>query len=376
LTLATFEFTRALPPASDFSRSFDEADYVAVPDDWLVAVTDVEGSRKAIAAGRYKAVNMAGATMISALMNGLGGHDIPYIFGGDGAAVLLAPQERGAAEPVLAACITFVAEELELRLRAALVPVSRLRSDGFDVRVRMVRVSDAIANFAFVGGGLTHAEKLMKAGEFAVAPAPPGARPDLAGLSCRWAPVRDEGRSIVSLIVEPKAALGAAGFADLEARLLAVAGGAKSPLPSDGPGVVWPPAGLELEARATHGDRSLFTRRMMLYFTTFLGWFLFKTGMPLGSFSPQRYRKVTALNTDFRKIQDGLRMTLSLDPAAVARLRQWLEAERAKGAIRFGMLEQDSAVLTCYVPSLSSDAHYHFLDGAGGGYAGAASAMA
>lgn len=374
MTNATFEYVRRLPPAGNFGDAIDEADFTALPDDWLVAVTDVEGSRAAIAQGRYKAVNMAGVTMISALMNHLGGNDIPYIFGGDGAAVALSPEELPLVEEVLAKCVTFVREELELVLRAAIVPVSRLRADGFDVRVKLVRVSEVISNFAFVGGGLSHAEQLMKAGEFAVAAAPAGARPDLTGLSCRWTPIREEGRKIVSLILEPAAGTDMSGFADLERELLALADGGGL-MPADGPGVSWPPQGLELEARASGPASGLRRRRWRLYATTLLAWFLFRTGIRFGAFDPVRYRKVTSLNTDSRKIQDGLRMTLSLEEGQVSGLTARLDRERDRGAIRYGMCVQDFAVLTCYVPSITSDVHYHFLDGAGGGYAGAASAM-
>ena len=44
----------------------------------------------------------------------------------------------------------------------------------------------------FTGGGLAWAETQMKAGAFAVAPAPAGTRPDLTGLSCRFAEIESE----------------------------------------------------------------------------------------------------------------------------------------------------------------------------------------
>jgi len=74
-------------------------------------------------------------------------------------------------------------------------------------------------------------------------------------------------------------------------------------------------------------------------------------------------------------VQDGLRMTLSLTPAEVDQMIHLLEQERQAGAVRSGLSLQDSAVLTCYAPSVLDDGHLHFLDGAGGGYAAAASAM-
>ena len=88
---ATSEFTNSLPRLERFSNAIPIDNYVPLPSDWFVAVTDVVSSRKAIGDGRYKAVNMAGVSMISAIMNALGHQEIVYAFGGDGAAVAFAP---------------------------------------------------------------------------------------------------------------------------------------------------------------------------------------------------------------------------------------------------------------------------------------------
>jgi hypothetical protein len=374
----TAAFVQSLAPAPHFSEAFDEAAHVRVPDDWMIAVTDVVRSRDHIANGRYKAVNMAGVAMISAAMNELGSREIPYVFGGDGAALALAPEEARQLAPMLGRLITMVAEELDMELRAALVPMSRIRADGFDVKVRPVRVSEAMTNYAFTGGGISQAEKLMKEGEYRVARGPAGSRPNLEGLSCRWTPVSAQGRKIVSLIVERGELAGAAEFSRVAHELLAMLGmegDGGSPIPKTGPGISWPVKGSDLEARATRGGRSLWSMRLRLYVQTLLIWFLFKSGMPIGSFNPVRYQEMTGLNTDFRKVQDGLRMTVSMRPDELEKLTSFLEQHRAAGHLRYGTAVQDSAVLTCYVPSVMEDGHFHFLDGAGGGYAAAASAM-
>jgi hypothetical protein len=373
----TAAFVRALPTPSSFDAAFESGRYVALPADWLIAVTDVVQSRMAIADGRYKAVNMAGVAVISAAMNELGTRDIPFIFGGDGAALAIAPAERDAIAMVLGKLKAFCAEELDLELRAAIVPVTRIREDGFDVRTGAVRLSEAVNNYAFVGGGVSHAERLMKQGLFAVERAAPGERPDLTGLSCRWTPVSAPDRKIVSLIVEPGEKIGANTFTAAARETIAEFGfaDAGNPMPPEGPVVRWPVGGFDLEARASRGGRSLGLARARLYLQSLLGWFLFNTGIPLGRFHPNRYRRYTSLNTDFRKVQDGLRMTLSLSLSAVARLESHLEARRATGVLRYGMFVQDSALLTCFVPSVMEDSHFHFLDGAGGGYAAAASNM-
>jgi hypothetical protein len=374
----TEKFTRALPVRTDFRTVLDDTSYQPVPANWLIAVSDVVGSRKAIAEGRYKAVNMAGVAMISAVINALETQELPFVFGGDGAAVVCAPSDRPVVANVMSKAVAWVLDELGLVLRAALVPVSAVRQDGFDVQVQAMRVSDAVNNYAFRGGGISHAEALMKSGKYAVETAPAGSRPDLTGLSCRWTPIRTEGKSIVSIIMEA-GENGAETFPQIAFALLELAGMGEhrsgSPMPADGPGTAWPPAGLDMEARAARQNTPLGAYKARLYLTTFIAWVLFKTGMAIAGFDPKRYRRFTSLNTDYRKFQDGLRLTVSLSDSELKKLTDFLERERKAKHLRYGLCVQDSAVLTCYVPSVTSDAHFHFLDGAGGGYAQAATNM-
>jgi hypothetical protein len=372
-------FVRSLPPPTRFNDAFDNSTYVALPEDWYIVLTDVVKSREAIAQGRYKAVNVAGVAMISAVMNDLNTRDIPFIFGGDGAAIAIAPSERAIVADVLARVVAFARQDLDLELRAAMIPLSIIRQDGFDVQVESVRLSDALNQYAFIGGGLSYAEKLMKQGRFAVSTTTEnGKRPDLTGLSCRWTPITAPGKKIVSLIVEPGEKTGLERFYTIARQLLTEFGfeaDSGNPMPPDGPDVKWPVDGIELEARASRGNRNIRLVRTALYVKSMLAWLVFTMGIPVGKFDPKRYRRYTSLNTDFRKVQDGLRMTLSMAESDIARVNSLLEEKRATGQIRYGIFVQDSALLTCFVPSLTEDSHFHFLDGANGGYAAAAANM-
>lgn len=371
-------FVKSLPVLEDFSLALPMKDYRPVPDDWLVAVTDVVKSREAIKAGRFKPVNMAGVAIISAVMNALGHQDIPYIFGGDGAAIVCSPDERALVKNAMAQCIAWVGDELDLELRGALVPVGELRKLEFDVQVSAVRVSPAIINFAFAGGGVGMAEKLMKKGRFRVQRTGKDDYPDLAGLSCRWTPISEENKKIISVIVEPSDEHDTIPAKVMTTILKKVRGNTADghPVPKGGPEFVWPTKQINLEARAMRNGRSVFLTKLKLHMETLFAFFLFKTGLKIGDFDPKHYARYTSLNTDYRKIQDGIRMTVCLEKPLVNDLRDYLEAQRNKKIIRFGISEQDEAVLTCYVPSVMSDSHYHFLDGAGGGYAAAADDLA
>lgn len=366
--LTTSQFVQELPVLKTFHAALSDHNYRAVPDDWFVAVTDVVQSRVAIEAGNFKAVNMAGVAMITGIMNELNHQKIPYIFGGDGAAVVFSPDDYERVIDVLSKTRTWVRDELLLELRASVVPVKDIRQKGADVKVAGLFVSQAIINFAFIGRGIALAEALMKQGEYEVVPAEPNHYPDLTGLSCRWMPIEKKGSKIISMIVE--APDGKASIPqDVLSQLLVMIHADEPdghPAPEDQVKFKWPVEGIDLEAKATGMSKA------KLYLIALIALVLNKTGWSLGDFDPSHYRKQLSLNTDYRKIQDGIRMTLSLELEKVAELRTYLEKHRRQEELKFGLSEQDSAVLTCFVPSVTSDDHYHFMDGAGGGYAVAA----
>ena len=107
-------FLDSLASFDRFVGVADAANYKPLPDGWWLATADIVGSTKAIAAGRYKAVNMAGASVISAVLNTLGHRNIPFVFGGDGALVAIPGGDVAKTRTALAAVQTWAAEELGL----------------------------------------------------------------------------------------------------------------------------------------------------------------------------------------------------------------------------------------------------------------------
>ena len=109
---------------------------------------------------------MAGASVISAILNSVGRRDLPFVFGGDGALVAFPGSALDQTGHALAAVKTWVAEELELDLRAAIVPMRDIRAQGLDVRVARFQASSEISYAMFTGGGASWAEAQMKAGRY------------------------------------------------------------------------------------------------------------------------------------------------------------------------------------------------------------------
>jgi hypothetical protein len=357
---------------ADFRRVTDPSAFTPVPEGWLVGVTDVVRSTEAIAAGRAKAVNIAGAAAISAVMNALQTRDLAFAFMGDGCAFTIPPADAPVAREALRRTAGFARDDLGLTLRTALVPVDALRADGHDVRVALFRPTEHVAYAMFDGGGVAAAEAAMKRGEHAIGPAPSGERPDLTGLSCRWLPLEARHGSMVSLVALPGE--DRAAFRAAVAEILALLGepAETHPVPPEGAASAFLSPGLRLEALTSRRSGPVWRRLLAVAAHNVFGWTLFRTGVKLGAFDPVIYRRFTSENADCRKFGDGLLLTLDCDAALDARLVNCLDGHVRTGALRYGLHRQRSALMTCIVPTYADHGHVHFIDGAEGGYTAAA----
>jgi hypothetical protein len=373
----TDSFYGTIPVFRGFASLMDPKLYSPLPDDWSIGVADIVESTRAIANQRYKAVNMAGASVIAAVTNALEGREFPFVFGGDGASFAVAPDDLASAREALAATAAWVREDLDLVMRVALVPVSAVRAKGLDVRVARFGPSANLSYAMFSGGGLGWADAAMKRGEFAVDAAAPGTQPDLSGLSCRFEEIPSTRGLILSVLAVPARGADQNAFRKVIEEVIHLverSPDAGRPVPDDGPPLKWPPAGVEFEARAARGG-SLLKRRTVVLAVTLWAYVVMRFGIKVGNFVPRIYRRQVVENSDFRKYDDGLRMILDCTPELEAALTQRLAKAASNGIVRYGLHRQDAAMMTCFVPSVMRADHVHFIDGARGGYASAATAL-
>ena len=378
-TAPTDDFYQSLPIFRDLTQVMDPGLFKPLPGDWAVGLADVVQSTKAIAENRYKAVNMAGAAVIVAVTNALNGRDFPFVFGGDGASFAVPAAGEALAREALAATATWVKEDLDLTLRVGMVPVTEIRSHGLDVRVARYAPSEHISIAMFSGGGIAWADVEMKRGEIAVAPAPPGAHPDLSGLSCRYEEIPASRGLVLSLVVAPAPGTSADAFRAAIEHIAAIVErtpDASRPVPGQRLRFTWPPAGADLEARASRRPgESVRVRKAKVLALTFLYFLIMHFGIRVGRFVPAKYTRELVDNSDFRKFDDSLRMVLDCTPALADEIERHLTDCAGKGIVRYGMHRQQAAMMTCFTPSPTNSNHVHFIDGAMGGYAMAASAM-
>ena len=371
------KFYGTIPVFRGFTRLMDPSLYAPLPSDWSIGVADIVESTRAIAQARYKAVNMAGAAVIAAVTNALEGREFPFVFGGDGASFAVAPDDLERTRQALAATAAWVKQDLDLEMRVALIPIAAIRAQGLDVRVARFGPSPNLSYAMFSGGGLGFADAAMKRGEFAVPKAPPGTQPDLTGLSCRFEEMPAVRGLILAVLVMPVQGGDPAAYRRLIEDIVALVEQSPDsgrPVPPGGPPLRWPPAGFEFEARAQRGG-PLFKRRVGVLVHTLFAYLIMRSGIKVGGFMPKIYVQQLVENSDFRKYDDGLRMVLDCTPDLERELSARLAAASSAGIARYGLHRQDAAMMTCFTPSAMRSDHVHFIDGARGGYASAATAL-
>ncbi|NRB20529.1 MAG: DUF3095 domain-containing protein [Rhodobacteraceae bacterium] len=376
--MKTHKFYDDLPRRDRFSDLAQPESFAPLPQDWLVGCCDIVDSTGLIAAGQYKTVNMIGASVISALINAMQGRAFPYVFGGDGASFAIPPAEQDSCREILSNLRSWVSAEFGVDLRAALLPVAWIRAEGLEVRVARHAVSAGVDYAMFSGGGLAWAEQQMKADGFSVPASEHVTAPDLTGLSCRWSNIRARNGSIISLVMLPPRQRESRAFLQVVREVLALAAKLERgghPVPQSGPPLHYPPPGLALEAHVSRGSTPLALRKIRLLVNTAIAGLMIWSGRRFGSFDPVHYRAMLSTNADFRKFDDGLKMTLDCDPETRNQLIDLLQSATTAGHIRYGLHEQDEAMVTCIVPSATRDDHVHFVDGATGGYASAAAGL-
>ncbi len=370
-------FFARLPPLDSPYRTFDDAGYRPAPDDWSLALTDIVGSTQAIADGRHKTVNFVAAMAIAAAKNLCAPESIPFLFGGDGAVLMVPPQHQQAMRQALARVRGAAWRDHGMRLRVGMVPVSALRTQGCDLRVARFEPTPGNSFGVFAGGGVSVLEDAIRGRAWpelgALADVPEmlddGAPVDLSGLSCRWAPLQSQHGKMLTLIIH-----GADDPGAVFAEVMRLAGQDGDPRPArpETLRTAWPPQDFMLEARARCRGGWLPWWAFRVLAETLLAKLVMARGKPVGGFDPQRYQLEIRSNTDFAKHDRTLCFVIDCALPRIEAIQAHVERCAALQGFDWGMTVSDTALMTCLVTSETEGLHVHFVDGGGGGYTSAA----
>lgn len=369
------DFYARLPAVDRFDRLADDAAYAPLPDDWTVVLTDVRGSTEAVRAGRYRDVNYVGAASIAAVLNAADRADLPFVFGGDGATLVVPPVHLGAALRALAALQEHARDRLELALRVGAVPVADVRAAGHEIAVARFQASPHYAQALFRGTGMGWAEDQVKdpatADRYASDAVPATDDDPYAGLECRWQDVRSPRGETVSLLVAAVGADRAVTYREVLSEIAAIYDDEVAhPVTLDRLRLATTPAKFGPEVRLRHPEHRL-GARARLWALNLIGQVLIRFGIETSQTDWERYPRLFREATDYRKFDGVLRMVLAGGPAERERLEAALETRYRAGRLAYGLHVSDRAVLTCLVYERMGQ-QVHFVDGAGGGYTNAA----
>lgn len=371
-------FYAELNPFDDFNNVADLDNYVIAPDDWFVIIADIQGSTPAIEAGRYKDVNMIGAACINGVLNVCDDDEIPYVFGGDGATLLLPPHRIEVSIRALLGVKDLSKSRFGLALRVGVVAVETVNSRSeYEVLVGKFRLSPGNLLATFSGGGIEQAEKWIKSDPKYLIEKDSDEPPDLSGLSCRWEPLASENGVMLSILVQ------AIESGELKTGIIyrsiiesieKKTQGINDVKPISDQNMVfrWPPRGLRSEVEATLGKRWRPLWLVRLYLNSLLQWMLDRFDWTAGGYRGREYRVELRQNTDYRRFDDMLRILLDCSVSQADEVVAMLSDRAAKGELVFGTHRADSALMTCLVFNLEKKQHIHFVDGNNGGFTSAA----
>lgn len=381
------QFYSTVPICESFADVVRPENHRQLPAGWHMLVADVKNSTPAIRDGMYKDVNILGASSIIAVLNALGGLPIPYIFAGDGAIMAVPHSLLPKAQEALLGTKLMALKSFKLDLRIGSVPVSTLNSCNAEVFVSRYRVSPDMILASFSGRGVELAEQMIKRKDGCTEVLELGSdeipRADFTGLECRWRDMQARSGEVVCLIAKSiQAERAAEVYGELIGQIARIYGDGETAHPLHHRNLKLSVAcwNLRGEARARAGDSERFGYLSYLryLFGLRLNGVKARLAMHLNA-GPLRqeledYKSVLVKNTDYRRFLDSYRQVLSGNRQQREALAEYLKDRFGRRQLAYGMHVSNRVLMTCLVFDRNVN-HLHFLDGADGGFAVAASEL-
>ncbi len=370
------DFYQNLVPFENFDEMTQRQHYRSAPPSWIVVITDVKGSTQHIKSGRYKEVNLLGAATITAALNACQPTPIPFVFGGDGATLLIPPSLKVAVEKALYSTKILAQQRFGIELRIGLVTIAELVATGAVFEVSKFQLSPHNFLSMFRGDGVALAEKIVKSRPQEPGPVVQLNNSNLDGLSCRWNILANKNGMILSLLISVRNEVPHKDelYESILSRLQQILGPNVHPVSVEqlNPDSFWKT--IFREAKLKHKSKGPLTL-IKLFFLMGIIYFLSRFKIKVGGFDMKKYLNEIPINSDYRKFDGMIRMIVDCSTMQSDEIKTWLEKLYDQKQIYFGMQHSASALMTCFVKSLNENKHLHFIDGSDGGYAMAAAQL-
>jgi hypothetical protein len=354
----------------------DKKNFYEVPKDWHIIVTDIRNSTGAYEKGKYFEMNIASASCIIIAMNIAKKErlEIPFIYGGDGASIVVPPDLLDETLEELSTLRRNVLKNFKISLRVGSVEVSEILQAGYHLVVAKYHVAQKYSQAVFLGPGLYEAEKIIKSDARHETKKPGLSKKlDLGGLQCRWDTIEPPKKryEVVTLIVESVDHQDHGNvYKKILRRIDEIYGDFEERHPVSHNKIKHATdfKTLRLASYAKFGKlkpsyviKHMFISRVSRFFSAIQA--------PLVLHDEYTEELMTA--TDTLKIDGTLKTIIAGNKKQREELVAYLENLEAKNEIFFGFHVSDSTTMTCYIHKKDEE-YINFLDGAGGGYVQAA----
>ena len=360
-----------IPFFTTFNEITNDKNFFSLPDSWNVVITDVKGSTLAIKEGRYREVNTVGAASIVVARKVMSKKEFPFIFGGDGATMLIPTSQIDAVLRELNGLKALAKQNFQLDLRVGKVKMSELSLRGEKIEVAKYEMSKGCRIAILRGEGVNIAEKLIKENiELDDTLLPSNATADLTGLTCRWKPIPSSRGRILSILIEAKSDKQNTYRKILQKLDLIFPEGIETlnPAITDLGRYKSITQCIRDEIRYQENMFSFsFFKRLIEIIPAF---FVFNFNIPIPGI--KRYLSQIETHSDFRKFDNMLRMVIDCSQEKIDTLKIYLDSLFQNGEIFYGLHESDCSLMTCFVEGINQGEHIHFMDAEGGGYTAAA----
>ena len=368
------DFYLKLKPFLHFEELTSHAHYQSVPDDWVIVIADVVNSTAAIEAGQYKDVNTIGAACIVAAKNAAKQRELPFVFGGDGATLLMPQSQWDTLKQEFSALSNLSRDCFQLELRIGVIPIKTIRGQQQDVEVAKFELTAGTCLAFMRGGGITLADQLIKRPDSKyLFTGNDDQSPDLQGLSCRWKAIPSRNGVVVAILVQARGTDQQQVYQHTLKAIKEILGDdldSANPVNSDLMAYKSAKECRQEERKLHRKWFSLAGLRRLLEICIAVS--IFKRGIPTVVFNAEKYKQSLATHSDYRKFDDTLRMIVDCSSEQSRLLAAQFETLRRDNKIYYGLNESPASRITCFFESAANGGHMHFVDGNNGGYASAA----
>lgn len=365
----TTNFYANLKEIENFKDISKDSLYQKMSKDWYIVATDVAGSTKAIEEGKYKEVNMVGALTIISILNIDKKIELPFIFGGDGAFVLIPPSLLESSKQALLAIQKISLDAYSLNLRIGIIPIEDIYKYQKEILITKLKISKDYSQAMIKGGGLEFSDTLLKGSDkYKITDKiDENFKVDIEGLECRWEAIKSPKDETLSILIKAK---DESYYENILEQLDIILGNRQKrhPITKDNTKLSFNDKILAKEASLSTQNNIL--KKLLIYklkLLNYLGKFLMD--FSIGEWGGYKDRILST--TDTEKFDDMLRMVVSTDYEQTNELKEYLQKEYKNKNILYGIHKADSSLMTCLIFERHGR-HIHFVDASNGGYAIAA----